>query len=43
MSTSAIVLMIVSMLVVWGGLVLAVLNLNRSDARTEPGDLHRDL
>ena len=45
MSTSAIVMMVVSMLVIWGGLVLAVLSLLRhgavEDRVVEPG--HRDL
>ena len=45
MSTSAIVMMVVSMLVIWGGLVLAVLSLLRhgavEDRVPEPG--HRDL
>lgn len=44
MSTAAIVMMIVAMLVVWGGLVVAIVNLNRNDG---PGhhleDVHRDL
>ena len=31
MSLGAITLMVVAMLVIWGGLVLAVLNLRRSD------------
>lgn len=30
MSTEAIVMMVVAMLVVWGGLVLAAINLSRS-------------
>ncbi len=29
MSTSAIVMMVISMLVLWGGLVLAIVDLNR--------------
>lgn len=42
MSTSAIIMMIISILVVWGGLVMAMVLLNRS---SHPGDptLHRDL
>ena len=31
MSTEAIVMMIVAMLVVWGGLAVAILNLRRGD------------
>ena len=44
MSTDAIVLMVVAMVVIWGGLVLAVASLLRHGAvedRTE--DLRRDL
>ncbi|KAB8169803.1 methionine/alanine import family NSS transporter small subunit [Streptomyces sp. 3MP-14] len=37
MSTSAIVMMIVAMLVVWGGLALAVLNLRGNPDQPEPG------
>lgn len=42
MTVSAVVLMIVAMVVIWGGLLTAVLNLRRSD---QPGhaDFHRDL
>lgn len=44
MSTSAIILMIVAMLVIWGGLVLAIINLNRGNAGAGPLDEeHRDL
>jgi hypothetical protein len=46
MSTEAIVMMVVAMLVLWGGLALAIVNLTRhSDAEDVPeGDtLHRDL
>ena len=42
MSTSAIVMMIVAMLVVWGGLALAIVNLTRS-TQEEPDEVHRDL
>ncbi len=44
MTTTAIVMMVISMLVLWGGLGLAILNISRSD-RHEPGpaDAHRDL
>jgi len=42
MSADAIVMMIVAMVALWGGLALAIVNLNRSDAgRAE--DVHRDL
>ena len=42
MTVSAVVLMIVAMLVIWGGLLAAVLNLRNSD---KPADtsFHRDL
>lgn len=50
MSTTAIVMMIVSMLIVWGGLALAIVHLMRSDkrtassgGRTDHGHLTRDL
>lgn len=39
MSTAAIVMMIVAMLVIWGGLVLAVVRLRQADVQ----DFHRDL
>ena len=44
MSTAAIVMMVVAMVVIWGGLALAVVSLLRHGAvegRVE--DLHRDL
>lgn len=42
MSLSAVVLMIVAMLVIWGGLLAAVIHLRNA---TQPGDasFHRDL
>lgn len=40
MSTAAIVMMIVAMLVIWGGLVAALVNLGRAP---EPDELHREL
>jgi Putative methionine and alanine importer, small subunit len=44
MSTTAIVMMLVAMAVIWGGLALAVANLLRhGDVESRPGDLHRDL
>lgn len=42
MSTSAIVMMIVAMLVLWGGLLLAILNVVRAD-RAEPPEVQREL
>ena len=42
MTTSAVVLMIVAMLVIWGGLLAAVLNLRHSDEAGDPS-FHRDL
>ncbi|ANH40198.1 hypothetical protein I601_3799 [Nocardioides dokdonensis FR1436] len=43
MSTSAIVMMVVAMLVIWGGLALAIINLNRSPATPPASEVHRDL
>jgi len=42
MTTSAILMMIVAMLVVWGGLALAIVNLVRTP-REAPDEFHRDL
>ncbi|GAB3260697.1 methionine/alanine import family NSS transporter small subunit [Nocardioides dilutus] len=42
MTTSAIVMMLVAMAVVWGGLALAIRSLNRT-TREEPDEVHRDL
>jgi hypothetical protein len=42
MTTSAVVMMIFAMLVVWGGLALAIRNINRT-TREEPDEVHRDL
>jgi hypothetical protein len=42
MSTSAIVMMIIAIVVIWGGLTLAVLNLRRSPQLPEEPP-HRDL
>jgi hypothetical protein len=42
MSTSAIVMMVVAMLVLWGGLALAILNISRSKVE-EPDQVRRDL
>lgn len=42
MTTGAVVMMLVAMLVLWGGLAAAIVNLRRG--RTpEPGEVHRDL
>ena len=47
MSTEAIVMMVIAMLLLWGGLIVAIISLNRrADASDEPADpdrLHRDL
>lgn len=42
MSTSAIVMMLVAMLVLWGNLALAIWNINRYTGE-EPGQVRRDL
>jgi hypothetical protein len=42
MTTSAIVMMVIAMLVVWGGLALAIHNISRSTLE-EPDEVHRDL
>ena len=42
MTTSAVVMMVVAILVLWGGLGLAILSLTRSRAG-EPDEIHRDL
>lgn len=42
MSTSAIVMMVIAMLVLWGGLALAIRNIARTP-REEPTEVHRDL
>ena len=44
MTTSAIIMLIVAMLIIWGGLALAVVNLMvRSTQEPGPDELHRDL
>jgi Putative methionine and alanine importer, small subunit len=43
MGTGAIVMMLLAMLVIWGGLVLAVVNLSRSKDVPATSELHRDL
>lgn len=42
MTTSAVVMMVVAMLVLWGGLALAIVNVART-GREEPDEVHRDL
>jgi hypothetical protein len=42
MTTSAIVMMLIAMLVVWGGLALAIRNITRT-TREEPEQVQRDL
>lgn len=43
MSGSAIVMMLLAMLIIWGGLALAVVNLSRSKDTPRTEELHRDL
>lgn len=47
MTTTAIIMMIVAMLVIWGGLALAIVNLSRhgdpSAEDVRDYELHRDL
>ena len=44
MNTSAIVMMLVAMLVIWGGLALAMLNLSRRSVDTPyTSEVRRDL
>lgn len=43
MSASAIVMMLVAMLVIWGGLALAITNLNRRSETHARSEVHRDL
>lgn len=42
MSTSAIVMMLVAMTILWGGLALAIWNISRK-RETEPARTHRNL
>lgn len=42
MSTSAVIMMVFAMVVLWGGLALAIINLNRFSGE-EPTEVHRDL
>jgi|GEM_PF-586343 len=41
MSTSAIIMMLVAMIVLWGGLAVAIWNINRFRGE-EPGSVQRD-
>lgn len=43
MSTSAIIMMVLAMLIIWGGLAVAIINLRRSPHAPVEGDFHRDL
>lgn len=43
MSGAAVVMMLVAMLVIWGGLALAVVNLRRSPDLPHADEIHRDL
>jgi hypothetical protein len=44
MSTDAIVMLVIAILLVWGGLVVALFNLRRADrADALEQELHRDL
>lgn len=50
MSADAIVMMVVAMLILWGGLVAAIISLNsrpdaeaQAEGQPEAGGLHRDL
>jgi hypothetical protein len=43
MTATAIVMMLVAMLVIWGGLALAVVNLRRSPDLPHADEIHRDL
>lgn len=42
MSTSAVVMMLIAMLVLWGGLALAIWNISRRTP-SEPGSVQHDL
>lgn len=43
MSTAAILMMLVAMAVIWGGLILAVINLSRSRDVPSREEIRRDL
>ncbi|MFC7359596.1 methionine/alanine import family NSS transporter small subunit [Nocardioides astragali] len=42
MSTSAIIMMLIAMLILWGGLAIAIWNISRYQGE-EPQEVHRDL
>ena len=42
MSTSAIIMMLIAMAILWGGLAAAIWNINRYRGE-EPGSVQRDL
>lgn len=42
MSTTAIIMMLIAMLVLWGGLAVAIWNISRYTG-DEPGQVRRDL
>jgi hypothetical protein len=43
MGTGAILMMLLAMLVIWGGLAIAVVNLSRSKDVPTVDEVHRDL
>ncbi len=43
MNADAIVMMVVAMLILWGGLLVAVIRLNRSPDLPRNDEVHRDL
>jgi Putative methionine and alanine importer, small subunit len=43
MGTGAILMMLLAMAVIWGGLVLAIVNLSRSADTPTIDEVHRDL
>ena len=43
MSGDAILMMLLAMIVIWGGLVVALINLRRSPDLPSQEELHRDL
>ncbi len=43
MSTSAIIMMLIAMAILWGGLGVAIWNISRRSTGDEPGAAQRDL
>lgn len=43
MTASAIVMMLVAILIIWGGLTAAIVNLRRSPDLPHADEIHRDL